>query len=79
MNIKNTSMKQKEIKQLLEKYYDGQTTGKEEILLKKYFSQARVPAGLRDEMEIFRYYSQSSLIPEPSADFEKDHCSDRLI
>lgn len=70
MNIKNTSMNQEEIRQLLDKYYDGQTTGEEEILLKKYFSQAGIPAELRDEMEIFRYYSQSSLIPEPSADFE---------
>jgi len=63
-------MKQEEIRRLLDKYYDGQTTGEEEILLKKYFSQADIPEEFRDEMGIFRYYSQSSVIPEPSADFE---------
>lgn len=70
MNIKNTLMKQEEIKQLLDKYYAGETTGEEEVLLKRYFSQADIPAELRDEMEIFRFFSQSSVIPEPSADFE---------
>jgi hypothetical protein len=71
MNIKNTSMNQEEIKQLLDKYYAGETTPDEEIYLKKYFNQTDIPAEFRDEMEIFRYFSQLSVIPEPSADFEK--------
>jgi hypothetical protein len=70
MNSKNTSMNQEEIKQLLDKYYDGETTRDEEIVLKEYFSHNAVPSELTDEAEIFRYYSGSFVIPEPSDDFE---------
>lgn len=65
-------MDPEEIKRLLVKYYDGESTGEEEQLLKKFFSQTDIPEELRDEKEIFRYYLQSSVIPEPSSDFEKN-------
>jgi hypothetical protein len=55
---------------LLEKYYEGDSTSEEELLLKKFFSEEDVPEDLSDEKEIFMYYLQSSAIPEPSADFE---------
>jgi hypothetical protein len=63
-------MNSEEIKRLLEKYYEGDSTSEEELLLKKFFSEEDVPGDLSDEKEIFMYYLQSSAIPEPSADFE---------
>ena len=64
-------MNSEEIKRLLEKYYEGETTSGEELLLKKFFSMDNVPQDLRSDQEIFRYYIQATVIPEPSADFEK--------
>lgn len=64
-------MNSEEIKRLLEKYYEGETTSGEELLLKKFFSMDNVPQDLRSDQEIFRYYIQAVEIPEPSADFEK--------
>jgi hypothetical protein len=74
MNLKSTIMNSEEIKRLLEKYYEGDSTSQEELLLKKFFSEEDVPGDLNDEKEIFMYYRQSSQIPEPSADFE-----DRIV
>jgi hypothetical protein len=70
MNLKSTIMNSEEIKRLLEKYYEGDSTSEEEFLLKKFFSEEAVPEDLNDEKEMFLYYRQSSHIPEPSADFE---------
>jgi hypothetical protein len=67
-------MNSEEIKRLLEKYYEGNSTSEEELLLKKFFSEEDIPEDLSVEKEIFMYYRQSSQIPEPSADFE-----DRII
>jgi hypothetical protein len=67
-------MNSEEIKRLLEKYYEGNSTSEEELLLKKFFSEEDVPGDLNDEKEIFMYYRQPSQIPEPSADFE-----DRIV
>jgi hypothetical protein len=64
-------MNSEEIKQLLEKYYEGATTSGEELILKKFFNMDNVPPELRSDQEIFRYYMHVSEIPEPSADFEK--------
>ena len=72
MNLINEPMNSGEIKQLLEKYYSGESTSGEEHLLKKFFSIGNVPPDLKADQEIFRYYMQISEIPEPSADFEKN-------
>jgi hypothetical protein len=64
-------MNSEEIKRLLEKYYEGETTSGEELLLKKFFSMDNVPQDLRSDQEIFRYYMHVAEMPEPSADFEK--------
>ncbi|MGI6312567.1 MAG: hypothetical protein ACOXZU_13680 [Bacteroidales bacterium] len=67
-------MKEQEIRQLLERYYAGNTTLEEEGLLKEYFGAGGVPEEFAGEREIFRYYSRSQYetdIPEPSPDFEK--------
>jgi len=69
-------MDPEEIKRLLIKYYEGESTGKEEQSLKKFFSQTDIPEEFSDDKEIFRYYLQSSVIPEPSSDFEKNILSE---
>jgi hypothetical protein len=63
-------MNSEEIKRLLEKYYEGDTTSEEELLLKKFFNMNNVPPDLRSDQDIFRFYMQMAVIPEPSADFE---------
>lgn len=70
MNIISYSMKEQELKHLLEKYYNGDSTVSEEHLLREYFRKDNVPAGYEAEKVIFGYYSDSIDIPEPSADFE---------
>jgi hypothetical protein len=70
MNIKSTTMNSEEIKLLLERYYDGDSTNEEEQLLKDFFSRTDIPEDLYSERDIFRYYLQSSIIPEPTSDFE---------
>lgn len=71
MNLINEAMNSGEIKRLLEKYYAGESTSGEELLLKKFFSMDNIPPDLKVDQEIFRYYIQAAEIPEPSADFEK--------
>jgi hypothetical protein len=70
MNTKNTIMKSEEIRLVLEKYYNGESTLEEERFLKEFFSQAKIPDDLIDEKEIFIYYLQSVIVPEPSLAFE---------
>lgn len=72
MNIKDTAMNKEEIKHLLERYYAGESTLEEELLLKRFFSRENVPEDLSGEKEIFSYYLQSSVVPEPSSGFEND-------
>ncbi len=70
MNTKSTTMNSEEIKLLLERYYEGDSTNEEEQLLKDFFSQADIPEDLYCERDIFRYYLQSVVIPEPASDLE---------
>ncbi len=70
MNLKSTIMNTEEIRRLLERYYAGESSLDDEVSLKKFFSREYVPEDLLEEKEIFRYYLQSSDVPEPSADFE---------
>ncbi|MDP4222626.1 MAG: hypothetical protein Q8868_04860 [Bacteroidota bacterium] len=63
-------MNQEEIKRLLEKYYNGESTEAEETLLKEFFSREDIPDDLAEEREIFRYFSGPEGIPEPSPEFE---------
>lgn len=72
MNIKNTAMNTEEIRQLLEKYYEGTSTSEDELLLKKFFSGQDIPEDLSDEKEIFRHYAQLAEVPEPSTGFEEN-------
>lgn len=63
-------MKREELKKLLEKYYDGETSREEEERLKNFFSGHDVFPGYEAEKEIFCHYAGSERIPVPSVDFE---------
>jgi hypothetical protein len=62
-------MNTEEIKQLLEKYYNGKSSIDEELILKDFFSREIVPDELEIEKDIFIYYSESSAMPLPSEGF----------
>lgn len=70
-NIKNIIMNSEEIKHLLEKYYNGESTVKEEAYLKSFFRHGDIPEDLLDEKQIFNYYIKSAVVPEPSLVFGK--------
>jgi hypothetical protein len=70
MNIKSINMNEEDLKRLLEKYYNGSSTDDDEKTLRAYFTENNPPPGYEAEKEIFRYYSQATEVPEPSAGFE---------
>ena len=63
-------MKREELKKLLEKYYDGETSREEEERLKNFFSGNDFLPEYEAEKEIFSHYAGSESIPVPSVDFE---------
>jgi hypothetical protein len=63
-------MKQEELKELLERYYNGDTSPEDEIVLRDYFSGDDIFPGYEAEREIFCYYSAKEKIPAPSGDLE---------
>jgi hypothetical protein len=63
-------MKEEELKRLIGKYYNGESTVDEENALRDFFSKGNVPDGYEAEKEIFGYYDGLQEIPEPSIDFE---------
>lgn len=63
-------MNTQEILELLEKYYEGNTSDGEERILREALLSEEAHEGLEAEKEIFRLYSESSNFPEPSAGFE---------
>jgi hypothetical protein len=63
-------MNEEELKRLIEKYYNGESTEEEERTLKDYFRQNNIPEGYEAEKLIFSYYNESAEVPEPSIDFE---------
>jgi hypothetical protein len=63
-------MKEEELKRLVEKYYNGESTEEEEKTLRDFFRKNNVPEGYEAEKEIFNYFNGPSDIPEPSVDFE---------
>ena len=63
-------MNEEELRRLIGKYYNGNSTEEEEGILKDYFRRGNIPEGYEAEKLIFSYYTESSEIPEPSIDFE---------
>ena len=48
-------MDYKYIEQLLERYWEGETTLQEETILKAFFSQPDIPENLRKYCDLFAY------------------------
>jgi len=65
-------MKEEDLKQLLERYYDGSTSEEEEQELRHYFTSSEVLPGYEAEKELFSFYAAGSdPVPEPAPDFEQ--------
>ena len=63
-------MKEEELKSLVEKYYNGESTEEEERALRDFFRKGNIPEGYESEKLIFSYYTESAELSEPSIDFE---------
>ena len=63
-------MKEEELKRLIEKYYNGESTEEEESSLRDYFRKNNISEGYEAEKIIFGYFDKSKEMPEPSVDFE---------
>lgn len=63
-------MNNEELKRLLEKFYDGESSAEEEEVLKSFFSENDIPQGFEAERALFSYYYSAMKIPEPSVEFE---------
>lgn len=59
-----------ELKKLLEKYYNGESTEEEELRLRDFFNAKNTPTGFDTDRAIFQHYTIIGDIPEPSKDFE---------
>jgi len=64
-------MKEERLKQLLEKYYSGDTSLDEERELRDYFSANDIYQGYETEKDILSGYSKSEKTPVPSPGFEQ--------
>jgi hypothetical protein len=53
-------MESAKIRELVEKYWEGDTTLEEEEQLRDYFSQEEAPEGLKNEAALFRYYRSNT-------------------
>jgi len=63
-------MNTKEIKRLLEKYYNAESSEEEELIIRNFFRGGHIPEELRSDREIFAYYEEMSGIREPSGNLE---------
>jgi hypothetical protein len=64
-------MNKEDIKKLLEKYYNAESSEEEELILKRFFREADIPSDLQYEKELFSYIGRSESFPEPSDGFEE--------
>lgn len=62
-------MKEEFLKELLDRYYDGQTSLEEEQMLKQYFSGNDLLPGYEADRDIFRVWNTQS-VPSPAPDLE---------
>jgi len=63
-------MKEEKLKQLLDRYYDGNTSAEEEKELKDYFSGTDIFPGYEAEKEIFTHYANAEKAAISSIGFE---------
>ena len=59
------------IRELVEKYWSGDTTLEEEALLRQYLATEEVPADLKKEAALFRYYQAQTRFRNLDAQFEE--------
>jgi len=64
-------MKEERLKDLLDKYYRGETSEAEESELKEYFSGSHILKGYEAERDIFSNYQLLDAVPEPSSGFSE--------
>jgi len=65
-------MKTTEIRRLLEKYYKGETSEQEELILRRFFEAEYIPDGFENEKALFRFYSENASVQQPSKEFENN-------
>ena len=65
-------MELKKIERLLAKYYDGNSSIEEEVILKAFFEQETIPDYLKADKEMFLYYMRGKEEEEYSVDLEKN-------
>ena len=53
-------MKEEELKRLIGKYYNGESTEEEESTLRNYFRKNNIPPGYEAEKSIFGYFDAVS-------------------
>ncbi|MDO4930524.1 MAG: hypothetical protein Q4E59_05265 [Bacteroidales bacterium] len=67
-------MDYKYIEQLLERYWECETTVEEENILRTFFSQTEVPESLAKYKDLFVYEQQQAAQPALSEDFDERVC-----
>ena len=65
-------MDSKHIEQLLEKYWNCETSLEEEKQLREYFGGENVPGQWKEASELFRYFEQQRHQPLTDQTFETD-------
>lgn len=65
-------MKKEELDSKLKKYYDGSCSEDDEKELKDFFTHGDISEGYEAEKAMFRYFIETSEIPEPSADLDEN-------
>lgn len=65
-------MNKEEIDGIIEKYYMGEASADEEALLRAFFSDENIPEEYKTEKELFGYFMDRTIIPEPKAGFEEN-------
>lgn len=60
-----------EIKKLIEKYFEGETTGADETKLRDFFRHEKVPPDLAIYTGLFRYFSDAGKDEIPNPGFEQ--------
>lgn len=63
-------MDYKYIEQLMERYWQGETSVKEEDILRAFFSQDDIPASMRAYKEIFTYAEEEKKVDALGDDFD---------
>ncbi len=70
MNTINITMSEEEIIKLVIKFYEGETSEKDEKLLRALVIDSSCPQGFETEWEYIRFCLASTSVPEPSYDFD---------